>query len=124
MPGTLAYAGEDLGIDYLFDADCAVLLSTTTVSPDGTGLTAPTGTWYTVKDITFGVKSGNNPSTKSNSVEIDYGNSDEDVTLVSWVIQRKTGGAYLSVGNFTPNVSVQNGNPVKIPVGNIVVTLT
>ena len=124
MPGTLAHGGEDLGIDYLFDTDCAVLLSTTAVNPDGTGLTEPAGAWYSAQDITFGPKSGNNPSTKSNSAEIDYGNADEDVTLVSWVIQRKTGGAYLSVGNFTPNVNVQNGNPVKIPVGNIVVTLT
>jgi len=130
MAGTYSNDAEQDGLALLFGlggstatTTVEIKLSTTTVSPDGTGLTEPGGTWYGAKDVAFGNATGNKPRTISNTAEIDYGNSDEDVSLVGWILYDKANGRTRGVYNFPAPISVQTGNPIKFAVGSLVVTL-
>ncbi len=57
---------------------------------------------------------------KTNSAEIDFGTATTTAneTIVGWaLVDASSGGNALFVGDFNVPIIVQDGNPVKVPVG-------
>jgi hypothetical protein len=99
-------------------------LSTADPTETGGSIAEPSNSWYSRQAITFGASSG---GAASNTNELDFGTSDETETLthifISDVVTYGSTTNILWHGPLTASQPIVSGNPVKILVGDLDVSI-
>lgn len=114
------------GVAYSAPAALYVGLSTTAPTEAGGNITEPAGGWYARQAATFGAASAGDPTSMSNSAEVDFGDPTEDLTISHFFIaDAAAAGNVLVVQALDAPVQVQAGvqEALKFDVGDLSVTL-
>lgn len=124
MPFTIATANKIIdkvlrGTDFTHPANLYVSLHT--ADPAQTGANEVTGGGYARKAVTF--SAGSNKET-SNTSDIEFTNMPTTTVTHIGLWSASTGGVYWWGGSLTVAKALTSGDTLKIPVGDLDVTLT